>query len=67
MGGMGGVDCGWKVVVGGVLVDTEAWWLLGAEWKVVGNLNPSSCRDGHKLNLLPCSQISERWSTEVLT
>ena len=49
---MGG-DCGWKVVVGGALVDSKVWWLLGAEGKEVGNLNPSPCRDGDKLYLSP--------------
>ena len=60
MGGMGvrGVDCGWKVVVGGALVDSKVWWLLGAEGKEVDNLNPSPCRDGDKLYLSPPSQVS---------
>ena len=50
----GGVDCGWKVVVGGALVDSKVWWLLGAEGgEEVGNLNPSPCRDGDKLYLSP--------------
>ena len=53
MGGMGGGDCGWKVVVGGTLVDSKVWWLLGAEGKEVDNLNSSPCRDGDKLYLLP--------------
>ena len=56
-----GRDCGWKVVVGVTLVDTKAWWLVGAEWKLVGNLNPSPCRDSHKLNLSPPSQVSGGW------
>ena len=59
MGGMGGGDCGWKVVVGGALVDSKVWWLLGAEGKEVGNLNSSPCRDGDKLYLSPHpSQVS---------
>ena len=51
--GWEGIRCGWKVVIGGALVDSKVRCLLGAEGNLVGNLNPSPCRDGDWLYLSP--------------
>ena len=65
MGGRGGVggDCGWKVVVGGALVDSNVASLLRGQEKEVDTLHPSPCRHGDKLDLSPSSEVSgdDQW------